>query len=128
MNTIHEIPDISSVKAPTTPYSHVVRAGEVLYVAGQPGIDYNTGKLAGDDFESQARQAFQNLSLLLEASGSSMSKVVKTTVWLCDSNNFAKLNELYTKFFPNNPPARSTPVVGLPLRELHISIECIALV
>ncbi|HJN69261.1 MAG TPA: Rid family hydrolase, partial [Candidatus Marinimicrobia bacterium] len=73
-------------------------------------------------------QAFQNLSLLLEASGSSMSKVVKTTVWLCDSNNFAKLNELYTKFFPNNPPARSTPVVGLPLRELHISIECIALI
>jgi len=57
-----------------------------------------------------------------------MSKVVKTTVWLCDANNFAKLNELYTKFFPNNPPTRSTPVVGLPLKELHISIECIALV
>ena len=55
-----------------------------------------------------------------------MDKVVKTTVLLCDAKNFAKLNELYTEFLPTNPPARSTPIVGLPLDTFHISIDCIA--
>jgi 2-iminobutanoate/2-iminopropanoate deaminase len=129
MDTIHEIPDLTNINVQiANTYSHVVRAGNTLYISGQAGVDYNSGELVGDDFESQARQAFKNLSTLLEHCDSNMSNVVKTTIWLCDANNFAKLNELYTKFFPNNPPARSTPVVGLPLKELHISIECIALV
>ncbi|MBC8258074.1 MAG: RidA family protein [SAR324 cluster bacterium] len=127
MSILHEIPDVSSTNAPSVTYSHVVRAGNVLYVAGQAGMDYRTGEIP-DDFESQARQAFENLSSLLDASGSSLDKVVKTTIWLCNANNFAKLNELYSEFFPDNPPTRSTPIVCLPLKELHISIECIALV
>ena len=127
MSAIHKIPDISNITKSNIPYSHIVRAGDFLYISGQPGIDYNTGKLVGDEFDSQAKQAFQNISILLEHSGSDMSKVIKTTVWLCDTNNFEKLNELYTEFFPNNPPARSTPIVGLPLKELHISVECIAI-
>jgi|TARA_B100000959_G_C14576007_1_gene457895 2-iminobutanoate/2-iminopropanoate deaminase len=127
MSAIHKIPDISNITKSNIPYSHIVRAGDFLYISGQAGIDYNTGKLVGDEFDSQAKQAFQNISILLEHSGSDMSKVIKTTVWLCDTNNFEKLNELYTEFFPNNPPARSTPIVGLPLKELHISVECIAI-
>ena len=126
MSSIHKIPDISNITKSNIPYSHIVRAGDFLYISGQPGIDYNTGKLVGDDFDSQAKQAFQNISILLEHSGSDMSKVIKTTVWLCDAKNFTKLNELYTEYFPINPPARSTPIVGLPFETLQISIECIA--
>ena len=73
-----------------------------------------------------ARKSFENISNLLIECGSGMDKVVKTTVLLCDAKNFAKLNDLYTEFFPTNPPARSTPIVGLPLDTLHISIDCIA--
>ena len=103
MSAIHKIPDISNITKSNIPYSHIVRAGDFLYISGQAGIDYNTGKLVGDEFDSQAKQAFQNISILLEHSGSDMSKVIKTTVWLCDTNNFEKLNELYTEFFHHQP-------------------------
>jgi 2-iminobutanoate/2-iminopropanoate deaminase len=107
------------------PYSHVVRLGDTLYVAGQGGLNPATGQLAGEGFEAQARQAFENLSTILQAANSSLQHVAKTTIFLTDASNFAKLNELYAEFFPNNPPARSVPVVQLP-RGLLISVECIA--
>ena len=129
MDTNHEIPDLTNINVQiANTYSHVVRAGSTLYISGQAGVDYNSGELVGDDFESQARQAFKNLSTLLEHCDSNMSNVVKTTIWLCDANNFAKLNDLFVEFFPNNPPARSPPIVGMPIKGIHISIECIALV
>ena len=126
MNSKHIIPDTLKIVKTAAPYSHVVQHGNMLYVSGIPGMDYEKGELAGTDFESQARQAFENISRLLIESGSDMSKVVKTTVLLCDAKNFTKLNELYIEYFPINPPARSTPIVGLPFETLHISIECIA--
>lgn len=107
------------------PYSQVVRGGDLLFVAGQPGIDPKTGAIAGDSFEAQARQAFDNLSTVLRAAGSSMDDVVKTTVFLADPTAFGKLNELYAEYFPKNPPVRSTPIVQLP-KGLLISIECVA--
>lgn len=106
------------------PYSHAVRLGDVLYIAGQAGINPATGT-APDAFEDQARQAFQNLKTVLEAAGSSLAHVAKTTIFLSNAENFPKLNELYGEFFPTNPPARSAPIVQLP-RGLLISIECIA--
>jgi len=126
MNNNHMIPNTLKIVKTAAPYSHVVQHGNMLYVSGIPGMNYEKGELAGTDFESQTRQAFENISRLLIASGSDMSKVVKTTVFLCDAKNFNKLNELYTEYFPINPPARSTPIVGLPFETLHISIECIA--
>jgi len=108
------------------PYSQAVHAGDFIYVAGQAGLDPATGQAVGADFESQARQAFNNLSGVLAAVGSSMSRVVKTTVFLADPDAFATLNELYAEYFPSKPPVRSTPIVRLP-RGLLISIECIAL-
>ena len=108
------------------PYSQAVRAGDFIYVAGQAGLDPATGNAAGPDFELQARQAFKNLSDVLAMAGSSMSRVVKTTVFLADPDAFGKLNELFAEFFPSEPPVRSTPIVRLP-RGLLISIECIAL-
>jgi 2-iminobutanoate/2-iminopropanoate deaminase len=107
------------------PYSHVVRLGDLLFVSGQAGLDPHTGVPAGESFEAQARQAFQNLSAVLRTSGSSLEHVAKTTIFLTNATDFPALNELYAEFFPTNPPARSAPIVQLP-RGLLISIECIA--
>ena len=109
------------------PYSQAVRAGDFLYVAGQPGLDPMTGALAGESFEAQASQAFENLSTVLRAAGSGLQHVVKTTIFMADAGAFPKMNELYREYFPHNPPVRSTPIVQLP-RGLLISIECVAVV
>jgi len=107
------------------PYSHVVRAGELLFVSGQPGIDPGTGEVPPGGFEAEARQAFANLSTVLEASGASLGRVVKTTVFLVSAEDFAALNTVYGEVFPSAPPARATPIVGLP-RNLRISVEAVA--
>ena len=107
------------------PYSQAVQAGDTIYVAGQAGIDPATGKPVGDTFEAQARQAFANLRALLEDVGSSMDRVVKTTCFVAEAGVFDTLNEIFTEFFPDAPPVRSTPVVALP-RGLKFSIEAIA--
>ena len=109
------------------PYSQAVRTGDFLYVAGQPGLDPRTGALAGEDFEAQARQAFENLSTVLRAAGSSLQHVVKTTIFMADAGAFPKMNELYGEYFSHNPPVRSTPIVQLP-RGVLIWIECVAVV
>lgn len=112
---------------PLGPYSQAVRVADLIFVAGQPGLDPRTGQPAGDDFEKQARQAFENLAAVLRAAGSSLQRVAKTTIFLADPTAFPKLNELYAEYFPTNPPARSVPIVQLP-KGLLLSIECIALV
>lgn len=106
------------------PYSHAVRVGDLLFIAGQGGLDAS-GALAGDGFEAQARQAFQNLSVVLQAAGSGLQYVAKTTVYMTSAADFPKLNELFAEFFPTNPPTRAVPIVQLP-RGLLISIEAIA--
>ena len=108
-------------------YSQAVKVGNLLFVAGQVGIDFTTGTIS-DDFETQARQAFENLATVLAAAGSGLDKVAKTTVWLVDAANFDCLNKLYAAYFPTNPPSRSTPIVQLPKAQFQISIEAIATV
>lgn len=108
-------------------YSHVVRAGDFLFIAGQAGLDPRSGLVAGPTFEAQGRQAFANLQAILEEAGSSLGHVVKTTCFLADPAAFAALNALFAEYFPDQPPVRSTPVVALP-RGLLFSIEAIALV
>jgi 2-iminobutanoate/2-iminopropanoate deaminase len=107
------------------PYSHAVRAGGLLFVSGQPGVNPATGEAAGGDFESQARQAFQNLDTVLRAGGSELNLVVNTTILVADVANFPKLNQLFAEFFPENPPARMVMQVPLP-KGLLISIGCVA--
>jgi 2-iminobutanoate/2-iminopropanoate deaminase len=117
---------IESSRAPRLgAYSQAVRIGDVLYTAGQPGIDPSTGQIAGDSFEAQARQAFLNLKAVLEDAGSSLERVVKVTCYIADVNGFAALNTLFAEFFPLAPPARSAPIVELP-RGLLFSIDAIA--
>ena len=107
------------------PYSQAVRAGDLLFVSGQAAIDPVTGAVVGADFEAQARQAFANLSAVLEDAGSGLGHVVKVTCFLADPHAFPTLNELFDEYFPYAPPVRSTPIVALP-RGLQFSIEAIA--
>jgi 2-iminobutanoate/2-iminopropanoate deaminase len=101
--------------------------GNLVYTAGQPGIDPRTGTVAGDSFEAQARQAFENLSAVLEDAGSSLTRVVKVTCFVADPDAFPTLNALFAELFPVAPPVRSTPLVSLP-RGLLFSIDAIAVV
>jgi 2-iminobutanoate/2-iminopropanoate deaminase len=107
------------------PYAQVVRAGDLLFVSGQPGIDPSTGAVPAGGFEAEAAMAFDNLRVALEAAGSELRRVVKTTIFLTSADDFQALNTAFGTAFPASPPARSTPIVILP-RGLRISIEAIA--
>jgi 2-iminobutanoate/2-iminopropanoate deaminase len=109
------------------PYSQAVRTGDLLFVSGQPGIDPQTGAVAGPDFAMQARQAFRNLQTVLEAGGSRLDLVVNTTVLVTEISNFPEINRLFAEFFPSDPPARMTMQVPLP-NGLLFSIGCVAAV
>ena len=104
-----------------------MRTGELLFVSGQPGIDPQTGAVAGPDFATQARQAFRNLETVLEAGGSRLDLVVNTTVLVTEISNFPEINRLFAEFFPSDPPARMTMQVPLP-NGLLFSIGCVAAV
>lgn len=109
------------------PYSQGIRANGFVFCAGQTPIDPATSKLVEGDIAAQTRRVLQNLGAILDAAGTSLSKVVKTTVFLTDMANFKAMNEVYAEFFPEHPPARSTfAVAGLPLGA-SVEIECIAL-
>jgi 2-iminobutanoate/2-iminopropanoate deaminase len=117
---------IDSARVPRIgPYSQAIRMGDLVFTAGQSGMDPATGKVAGDSFEAQARQAFANLAAVLEDAGSSLSRVIKVTCFIADPAAFPTLNALFAEFFPEAPPVRSTPVVQLP-RGLLFSIDAIA--
>jgi len=107
------------------PYSHAVQMEGVVYTSGQLGVDPQTGKLA-DTVQAQAKQALENLSAVLAASGASLADVVKTTVFLKDMADFAAVNQIYAEFFTENCPARScVQVAALPMGGL-VEIEAVA--
>jgi 2-iminobutanoate/2-iminopropanoate deaminase len=119
---------VESARVPRLgPYSQAVRVGNLIYTAGQPGINPATGKVAGETFEAQARQAFANLAAVLEDAGSGLGRVIKTTCFTTDAASFPTLNTLFAEFFPEAPPVRSGPIVQLP-KGLLVSIEAIAVV
>ena len=109
------------------PYSQAIRVDNLVYTAGQPGINPATGAVAGDTFEAQARQAFANLAAVLEDAGSRPARVIKVTCYVADGADFPTLNAIFAEFFPDAPPVRSTPIVQLP-RGLLFSIDAIAVV
>lgn len=119
---------IATEKAPAAvgPYSQAVRVGNLVFTAGQIGIDPVLGRLR-TGIAAQTRQALANLQAVLEAAGSSLNQVVKTTIFLRDMADFATVNQIYGSFFTAAPPARSTVQVSdLPLGAL-VEIEAIAL-
>ena len=119
---------ISTEKAPKAigPYSQAICIEDLVYTAGQVGLDPATMELVEGGIEAQTRQVLTNLSHVLEAADSGLNFVIKTTVFLKEMADFAAMNAVYAEFFPGKPPARSTvQVAGLPKGAL-VEIECVA--
>jgi 2-iminobutanoate/2-iminopropanoate deaminase len=121
---------ITTDKAPKAigPYSAGVKAGHFVYTAGQAGLNPETGKIVDGGIEAETHQTINNLKHILEAAGSSLGGVVKTTVFLRDMSDFAAMNGVYAEFFTESPPARSTiQAAALPMGAA-VEIEAVALV
>jgi 2-iminobutanoate/2-iminopropanoate deaminase len=121
---------IATERAPGAigPYSQAVRAGDFVFTAGQIALDPATGQMVEGGIEFQARQALTNVSAVLQAAGTSLANVVKTTVFLADMGEFKAMNGVYAEFFPDAPPARSAvQAAALPLGA-RVEIEAIAIV
>ncbi|HEX2981559.1 MAG TPA: RidA family protein [Anaerolineaceae bacterium] len=110
------------------PYSVGIQAGSFVFTSGQIGLDPATNQVVEGGVEAETRQVFKNLSGVLEAAGTSLANVVKTTVCLRDMNDFAKMNAIYAEYFTEKQPARTTvAVAGLP-KGVAVEIEAIAIV
>jgi 2-iminobutanoate/2-iminopropanoate deaminase len=108
------------------PYNQAIRIGDLVFVAGQLGIRLGTGELAGPTVQEQTDQIMRNLGAILEAAGSSLDQLVKTTVFLIDLAEFAGMNEVYANYVGDRPPARSTVgIAALPSGAL-VEIEAVA--
>ncbi|MCI8649458.1 MAG: RidA family protein [Anaerotruncus sp.] len=121
---------ISTEKAPSAigPYSQAVATGSMVFTSGQLPIDPATGAFAEGGIAAQTRQSLTNVQKVLEAAGSGMDKVVKTTVFLSDMNNFAAMNEVYAEFFGEGGfPARSAVEVARLPKDALVEIEAVAL-
>ncbi len=113
--------------APVGPYNQAVVAGNFVFTAGQIAIDPVSGRLEENDVRKQTRRVIRNLQAVLEAAGSDLSRVVKTTVFLKDMNDFAAMNEVYAEFFTEDAPARSAVEVARLPKDVLVEIECVAL-
>jgi 2-iminobutanoate/2-iminopropanoate deaminase len=119
---------IKTQNAPTPlgPYSQGIRTGNMLFISGQGPIDPKTGKMSTEDIQTQTRQTLQNVKAIVEASGFSLSDLVKVSIFLKNSSDFQKMNEVYATFFPNNPPTRTTVQAGFVASGMLIEIDAIA--
>jgi 2-iminobutanoate/2-iminopropanoate deaminase len=110
------------------PYSQAIRANGFLFVSGQIPLDPKTQQIVDGETSVQAERVLENVKGILESAGSSMERVVKTTIFLADMNDFSAVNEVYSRYFGANPPARSTVEVSKLPRNVRIEIDAIALV
>jgi 2-iminobutanoate/2-iminopropanoate deaminase len=108
------------------PYSQAIVAGGMVFVSGQIPIDPVTGNFVSENVVEQTEQVLKNLSEVLLAAGSDLGRVVKTTVFLADMNDFAAMNEVYATFFDSNKPARATVQAARLPRDAKVEIDCIA--
>ena len=120
---------ISTPSAPKAigPYSQAIRAAGLLFLSGQVPLDPATGQMIEGDIAKQTERVLENLKALLEAAGSSLERAVKTTVYLKDMNDFPAMNEVYKRYFQDDPPARSTIEAARLPRDARIEMDLIAL-
>ena len=119
---------INSLKAPAPigPYSQAIKSRNTLYVSGQIPIEQSTGNLIDSSIEDETEQVMKNLSYILEEAGLTFEHVLKCSIFVSDMGNFARINEVYGRYFQENPPARETvEVSGLP-KGVNVEISCIA--
>ncbi len=109
------------------PYSQAIRANGFLFVSGQIALHPATSQLVEGDVGQQTERALENLKGIVEAAGSSLDRAVKTTVFLKDMNDFAAMNQVYARYFPENPPARSTVEAARLPRDVRVEIDLVAL-
>jgi 2-iminobutanoate/2-iminopropanoate deaminase len=121
---------VATDKAPGAigPYSQAIKAGNMVFCSGQIPIDPQTGEFVPGGVVEQAEQVLKNLRAVLEASGSSLDRVVKTTVFLADMNDFTAMNEVYARYFGESKPARATVQAARLPRDARVEIDCIALI
>jgi 2-iminobutanoate/2-iminopropanoate deaminase len=113
--------------APAGPYSPAQAFNRLVFVSGQGATDPSTGRLAGEDIESQTEQVLKNVSAILEAAGSNLQHVLRCGVFLTDMAEFARMNAVYARMFDGHRPARTTVQVSeLPMRGLRVEIDAIA--
>lgn len=126
--------DIRTIKTtnaplPVGPYSQAIQTGGLLFCSGQIALDPATGALADDTIENETARVMDNLKAVIEAGGSSLDRIVKTTIFITDMNDFGRVNAVYGAYFAGgNPPARSTIQVAALPKGAHVEVECIALV
>lgn len=118
---------VGGAPAAIGPYSQAIRAGGLVFVSGQIPIDPATGALVSGGIAAQTERVLQSLRAILEAAGSGLDRVLKTTVYLTDLGGFAEVNEVYARYFPQVPPARSTVQVAALPRGAGVEIEAVAL-
>ncbi len=120
---------ISTDEAPAAigPYSQAIRVGQFVFTSGQIPLDPKSGQIVEGDISVQARRVLDNMTAVLKAENLTMGHIVKTTIFLTDMNDFAKVNEVYGSYFTDQPPARSTVAVSALPKGANVEIECIAL-
>jgi 2-iminobutanoate/2-iminopropanoate deaminase len=122
-NTIVYSPDAPE---PIGPYSQAVLKNNTLYVSGQIAIDKATGHIVSESIEQETEQVMKNLKAVLAAANLTFSNVVKCSIFVKDLSNFAKINDIYGKYFERNPPARETVEVSRLPKDVNVEISCIA--
>ena len=120
---------VATERAPRAigPYSQAVRSGNLLFASGQIPIDPATGEFVAGGITEQTDQVLRNVSAILEAAGAGLQQVVKTTVFLADMDDFTAMNEVYGRFFGDDPPARATVQAARLPRDARVEIEAIAI-
>jgi 2-iminobutanoate/2-iminopropanoate deaminase len=116
----------SEAPAAIGPYSQAIVTGDFVFCSGQIPLDPASGALVDGDVQAQTRRALENLSAVLTAAGASLAAVVKTTVFLVSMNDFAEMNAVYSEYFSNEPPARSTVAVAELPRGARVEVEAVA--
>ena len=111
---------------PIGPYSQAIQAGNMVFVSGQIAIQRSTGKILTGSIEEETTMVMSNISDILKAAGLDFNNIVKTTIFLKDMNSFPKVNEVYGKYFTQNPPARETVEVSRLPKDVNVEISCIA--
>jgi 2-iminobutanoate/2-iminopropanoate deaminase len=124
---MREIVKTENAPAAIGPYSQAIRAGGFVFASGQIPLDPKTGEFVAGGVAEQTEQVMRNLSAVLEAAGIGLDSVVKTTVFLADMNDFSAMNEVYGRYFKENPPARATVQAARLPRDARVEIEVIAL-
>lgn len=129
MSSLTQRSVVTTDKAPKAigPYSVAIKAGNLVFTSGQIGLIPETGNIIEGGVEAETRQALSNLANVLEASGASLARVVKTTVFLRDMADFARVNAIYGEFFTQDAPARSAVQVAALPKGAAVEIECVAL-